>query len=314
MVLSIEGLDTLVFSGGGVRGLAYIGALMAFRDLYGINASEHFKTFAGTSVGALFALVCAIGASLEDAVALFTSVGLESIFQKDPTHILSTFSLNDGTVLRQLLESILALKKLPKDITIAGLFEITKKRLVIGAVDLHSASALYLDHTNDGSAMPVVKAVLGSMALPPLFAPVHHGPLTLIDGGLLDNFPVHIFDAKKTLGLRTNWYIDPANPMADISAYYTRVLYILQLSMHAMQTSLSGEYPNNVYIDLGPMSAQKIEVDAQDAIFKGYRAAMARFAGHGGATGADGSAPREQPDKYLQRPCSMPAYIAKLNR
>ena len=310
MGLQVDTLDTLVFSGGGVRGLAYVGALMAFRDLHGRDASEHFKTFAGTSVGALFALVCAIGAPLEGAVGLFSSIGLETLFQKDPTHLLTSFSLNDGSAIRSLLESLLALKGLQKDITLAGLHEHTGKTLVIGAVDLHSASALYLDHTNDGAGMPVVKAVLGSMALPPLFAPVRHGPLTLIDGGLLDNFPVHIFDPKKTLGLRTNWYIDPANPMTDISAYYTRVLYILQLSMHAMQTSLSAEYPNNVYIDLGPMSAQNVEVNVQEAIFKGYRAAMARFAG----TGSVVSGAKEQPDKYLERPCTMPAYIAKLER
>lgn len=309
MGIQIEGLDTLVFSGGGVRGLAYVGALMAFKDIYGKEASEHFSTFAGTSVGALFALISVIGVPLDEALSSFHSFGLANLFQKDPSHLLTSFSLNDGSALKSMLESLLALKGLPRDITMEGLFLHTGKRLVVTAVDLHTASALYLDHTNDGGSMPVVRAVLGSMALPPLFAPVHHGPLTLIDGGLLDNFPVHTFDPKKTLGLRTNWYIDPANPLSDISAYYTRVLFILQLSMHAMQSSLHGEYPNNIYIDLGPLSAQNTDLDVQQAIFRGYRAGMARFAG-GDAT----TATKEQPDKYLSKPCSLPAYIAKLKK
>ena len=52
-----EDLSIIVFSGGGVRGFSYVGACLAFLDTYKCTVGSHFKTFAGTSVGALFALI-----------------------------------------------------------------------------------------------------------------------------------------------------------------------------------------------------------------------------------------------------------------
>ena len=56
--MDISQLETLVFSGGGVRGISYIGVILAFQDTYAKSMNEHFQRFVGTSVGALFALFC----------------------------------------------------------------------------------------------------------------------------------------------------------------------------------------------------------------------------------------------------------------
>jgi predicted patatin/cPLA2 family phospholipase len=304
--MDIKGLDTVVFSGGGVRGLAYVGALMAFEDTYKIKASAHFKTFAGSSVGALFALLLVVDSDINTTLAVFETIGIHSMFQKDFTWLLTNFALNDAGAVRRLVETILIERQLDPTITMAELYAHTRKTLVVAAVDLLTASMHYLDHTNEGADFPVITAVMGSMALPPLFPPVAAGKMMLVDGGLLDNFPVARFCPEKTLGIRTRWYIDSANPMVDISAFYDRVLAIVQLPMHSVQVSVGLQYTNVVYIDLGTVKADNASIDTRDLIFKGYRSAVARFQN---SVSTVGSAETENPTRFLCPDRKVPAYL-----
>lgn len=289
----MDGLHTIVFSGGGIRGLAYIGFLLAFQDRYGRSVGAHFTRFCGSSVGALFALFAVLDLEVDAGIALFQKVGLDNIFEKDPTWLVTNFALNSGEALKSLIVALLALRGLAPTVTFAELEARTGKGLVVTAVDLSSASTLYLDAHNQGRDLQVLQVVMGSMALPPLFPPVQAGPLLLTDGGLTDSFSIANYEAETTMGIRTSWYIDPAECTADIASYYTRILSILQLSMHAVQASMAVKYPNNVYIDLGPMSASSTAINVQEVIFKGYRASMARFASKEPVVSP------EQPTKFL---------------
>ena len=306
--INIDQLENLVFSGGGVRGLAYVGMIMAFEDTFNIKVSDHFQCFSGSSVGALFALVCIMGLNVSACLEAFQKCGIENIFAKDPTWLLTNYALNSGQSLRSLVLSLLEMNSLNETSTFNDLHERTGKRLVIAVVDILSGSTIYLDHANEGRDMPLILGIMASMALPPLFPPVHYQngtnlPLLMIDGGLLDNFPLALFPSNSTLGVRTAWYIDPGSPMSDISSYYTRILSILQVSMHSMLTTVQNEYPNSIFIDLGPVKADTSEVDIKEIVFLGYRTSIAKFNG-------SISNYEEMPMKYINnKRIKLPAYI-----
>ncbi len=281
---------------------------MAFRDTYNVDAHDHFQIFAGSSVGALFALVCAIGINIDVALTVIDTIGLQVIFQNDPACLLSHYALNSGEALQDLLMQLFKLAKVNPLVTFRELFDITKKTLVVTVVDLKTSNTLYLDHTNEGSDMCVLKVLMGSMALPPLFPPVNiDNKYLFTDGGLLDNFPISKFDPRVTLGIRSTWYIDPSDPMSDISSYYTRVLSIMQLTMHSIQHQVMDKYKNIVLIDLGHIMAYNTNVNQKDLIFKGYRSAIASF------SGAPSQA-TENPVKFLLGggPLKLPAYLKDL--
>jgi predicted acylesterase/phospholipase RssA len=124
------------------------------------------------------------------------------------------------------------------------------------------------------------------------------------DGGLLDNFPISKFDPDVTLGIRSTWYIDPSDPMNDISSYYTRVLSIMQLTMHSIQQQITEKYKNIILIDLGHIMAYNTNVNQKDLIFKGYRSAIASFSGLINQQ-------TENPVKFLNSggPLRLPAYL-----
>jgi predicted acylesterase/phospholipase RssA len=174
------------------------------------------------------------------------------------------------------------------------LYQKTQKKLVVTVVDIQSANVLYLDHTNEGRDVPILKAVMGSMALPPIFPFSSHGLMSFVDGGLLDNFPLRLFDPEKTLGVSTAWYIDPSNPTQDICSFYTRILSIVQIPIHKEQVELFKLYNNRVFIDLGNVNADNTSVDTKSLIFQGYRASITRFAADGPTVNAHG------PKRFLQ--------------
>lgn len=277
--MDIEPLDTLVFAGGGVRGFSYVGVLMAFKDTYKKSAGSHFSTFAGTSVGSLFAMLCCLDLDLGEAMKVFKDVGLETIFQKDPTCLISSFALNNGESLESLVHSLLALGSLDSSVTFKQMYERTKKKLVVSVIDLHTANIIYLDHTNIGYDMPVAKAIMGSMALPPLFPPVPYAKgrnrMLMTDGGLLETSPLALFEPSKALLVSSLWYIDNS-PINDIAGYYSRIVHIMLLGTYDVQEKASREY-NSIDIDLGSINPDNTTIDVNQIIFLGYRAAIARL-------------------------------------
>jgi hypothetical protein len=253
---------------------------MAFEDTFGTSMHSSFINFAGTSVGALFALICCLDIKIDEAIDLLDKIGLDEIFSKDFTWLISNYALNSGSTLRLLVTKLLDLKGHSSDLTLKELHIMTKKNLVITAVNIKTASVLYMNHV-DYPDVSVISAIMGSMALPPLFPPVNikinDKDILVADGALIDNFPISQFDPDTTLGIKSSWYIEPTNPMQDLSTYYTRILGILQLSLHFSQAKLSSKYSNILCIDLGPIKADSTDINTKEFILKGYRSSMIRF-------------------------------------
>ena len=295
--MNIDCLDTLVFSGGGVRGFSYVGALMAFQDTYKKSMGAHFKVFAGASVGALFAFICCMDLDLDSCLKAFETVGLDEIFNKDPTCLLSNYALNSGSSLEALVIKLLSLGSFTAQTTVKELYIKTQKKLIVTTIDLLTADTLHLDHQNIGADMPVLKAIMGSMALPPLFPPVNYSKdkskILMTDGGMLRNSPFIIFDPLKTLKVSTTWYIDKS-PIKDIASYYTRIVHIMLLGSHEVQEKEGMAYENSILIDLGVINADDTSINIKEIIFVGYRAGISRF------TSAKNMNLNYDPSKYIK--------------
>ena len=66
----------LALGGGGARGLAHLGALLALQE-----AEISIAAIAGTSMGAAMGAACAIGAELEKTAALLKTLDLNELLQ-----------------------------------------------------------------------------------------------------------------------------------------------------------------------------------------------------------------------------------------
>ncbi|MDP5231980.1 MAG: patatin-like phospholipase family protein [Cellulophaga sp.] len=154
----------LVLSGGGVRGMAHIGLLQAMKE-FNIEA----KTVSGSSVGALIGALYANGNSMEDMMRFFKETPL--------------FKYNFLTILKSGFIDTDRYIDIFKQYFPEDSFEALEKKLFVVATNLQKGEEEFF------SSGELIRPLLASAALPPVFSPVElHGNL-FADGGVMNNFP-----------------------------------------------------------------------------------------------------------------------------
>ncbi|MCU9613848.1 patatin-like phospholipase family protein [Caldibacillus lycopersici] len=191
-----------VFSGGGIKGLAFIGAYEEL-EAKGIT----FSRLAGTSAGSIIASLIAAGYTAQEVNNALNELDLTSILDKRPAlfplKILNWLPLywRLGLYKGQALENWIAERLLAKGIkTFADLppgklrvivSDLTNGKMVVLPDDLHKYDLAF-------ESFSVAKAVRMSCSIPYFFEPVQlktsKGKVVIVDGGVLSNFPMWLFE------------------------------------------------------------------------------------------------------------------------
>jgi hypothetical protein len=235
-------LDYLVFSGGGPNGLLHLGALK-FLDLFlHITKQEsvfyHFKGFAGTSVGALLALMCVCGFKSDGMIEKIKDVLPEllnlnySLFGFDQTH-----GLRDNAPLFQFVRSLLNFKP----VTFESLYALTKKDFYVCTCDFQNCSIKIFDHKSSPK-VNVALAVMASMSIPFVFPPIEIEGRLYVDGGCQLNLLVNVFPMDKTLSL---WIREPSfecNKQELMSHFTTFSKQVIKTFFYAHDAVISSLY------------------------------------------------------------------------
>ena len=189
--------ENLVFEGGGTKGLAYCGAL---RILHQKGILAKIRRYAGSSAGAITAALLAVGYSAQELEAIVSATDFGA-FVDDKTGILrDTYSifkdwgLAPGDYFYRYMGDLIGSKTGNPDISFGDLQKRTGKILVITGTDLSCMRTSYYCPSLTPT-MSVRQAVRISMSIPFLFVPVRdEDGCYHVDGGLVDNYPIHAFD------------------------------------------------------------------------------------------------------------------------
>ena len=193
----------LALSGGGVRGMAHIGALRAL-----VESGIRIDALAGTSAGALVGGLFAAGYIPDELEEIALSIDQSLV----PYSVLSIVSdvVYAGLSRKKRLEGLISNKKLYKllhkhlgDLRI-GQVSIP---LAVPTVDIQSGQTVIFvsEQKNLRDSATIVcetdcflaQAVLASAAIPAVFPPVIIDGRKLVDGGVSDNIPVAVLQAME---------------------------------------------------------------------------------------------------------------------
>jgi len=100
-----------------------------------------------------------------------------------------------GDVFSKWLGDIVKKKTGNANITFKEIFDQYEKYLIITGCCVNKRETHYYSHISNPT-MPIVNAVRISMSIPGLFAPVRWDNDYLVDGGVLENYCIYIFDKK----------------------------------------------------------------------------------------------------------------------
>ena len=96
----IEGIKHISFSGGGSKGIFYIGVLKTLTE-YG--TVDKIESWTGTSIGSVFALLGYLQIPWQDILNNIINYNLENLFDLDINNFLETQGLIKGNAIEQLL-------------------------------------------------------------------------------------------------------------------------------------------------------------------------------------------------------------------
>jgi NTE family protein len=191
-------LKNLAIKGGGVRGVAYVGALQVLEQN---NLLNDIQRVAGTSAGALVAGMICAGYNADQIKELM----LELDFRKfesnwNPLRIFRSYGLYSGDYILDFIHKFLekSPKNLPSNITFAQMADAGCKHLYAFACDLnmHSVAEFSVDKTPN---VLVAEAIRASMSIPIFFkawqfTDANPNDHIYVDGGIAFNYPLLFFD------------------------------------------------------------------------------------------------------------------------
>ena len=204
-----------VFQGGGVKGLALAGALEEFADSarHPQNYVKDWVQLAGTSAGAIVAAYLACGHDAAETATLIDNTDFTQFEDWGPggellggaLNLIRSHGLAHGQRFHDWFAAEIANRTFG-EITAEGrtlkliATDITRREMLV-LPDALSNYRLSADAPAiDAASFPIADAVRMSMSIPFFFQPVElvHAQSgvrsTIVDGGVLSNFPVWIFD------------------------------------------------------------------------------------------------------------------------
>ena len=154
----------LVLSGGGIRGMAHIGLIKAMQE-----RNLKVDMVAGSSIGALIGALYANGTSTDEML---------QFFKETPLFKYSFFAFGKPGFIDTERYVAIFEKHFPIDS-----FSALKKPLYVVATDMqHGVERVF----SDGE---LIRPLLASAALSPVFSPVLIDDTLYADGGIMNNFP-----------------------------------------------------------------------------------------------------------------------------
>lgn len=238
----------LVCKGGGMKGIALVGAIAYLED-----SGYKWDRLAGTSAGALVASLLSVGYTSSEIEEILYDIDYpkfkdKNIFQFIPfAGDLLSVTFHKGIYSGKYLEDFLHEKFKQKgktkfkDVSISGesklkmiASDVTRKKLLVLPDDL-------VDYGLDPMEFEIAKAVRMSVSIPLYFYPVElkhdNKSCFIVDGGLLSNFPIWIFDTNcnskyPTIGLNLS-----EDPNQEIHECKNSIHYLLDIVKTSLYTN-----------------------------------------------------------------------------
>lgn len=277
----------IVLEGGGVKGIGLIGAI---EELY--DAGYARCRVAGTSAGAIVGALLAAGMPVVQLQTLMRDLDYTKFRDEGFIDALGvpgksiSLALEKGVYEGKYLRNWLAdeLEKLGVR-TFADL-KLTEPwaeklppeqryRLVVVASDVSSGRMVrfpwdYQDYGLDPDEQLVADAVRASMSIPFFYEPVNLKGHYLVDGGLLSNFPIDIFDDTNdwpTFGVKLSAKADAFTKMNPVTNPVDYSLAILGTAMNAhdqMHIDDPCTQKRTIFVDTFDMKATNFSITRQE--------------------------------------------------
>ena len=197
----------LIFEGGGVKGIAYVGAMQVL-DQRGLL--DHIDRVGGASAGAINALIYALGYDIPTQREILDSTDFKAFMDnsfgyiRDFKRLWFEFGWNKGDFFSGWVGDLVKDRLGNAQATFQDLKDAGHPDLYVIGTNLSTgySEVFSVERVPD---MPLVTALRISMSIPLFFRAKRYGKRedVYVDGGVMMNYPVKIFDRQKYIDMQT---------------------------------------------------------------------------------------------------------------
>ncbi|MDH4081430.1 MAG: patatin-like phospholipase family protein [Nitrospira sp.] len=209
--------QNLVFEGGGVKGIAYAGAMQVLEEK-GILST--IKRVGGTSAGAINAVLVALGYSNKDQLTILNALDFNNFIDddwgivRDSARLVKEYGWYKGDFFHTWLSDLIKRKLKNSNATFTDLKDAGLRDLYLYGTNLSTrfGEIFSYEHTPHER---IADAARISMSIPLFFSAVRNARNDVyVDGGVLSNYPIQMFDRLKyieqdhqaTMAVATDYY------------------------------------------------------------------------------------------------------------
>ena len=197
-------VDTLILSGGGPSGIAYVGIFSALfekkiikKDLKGI------KEIITTSAGIFFSFFLLLKIDIKIIFNLIDRFHISSILQNENISIndlLVDFGIYSNHKIKSMFQATIKNIYQKDDLTLQELYDLTSIKLTVKVFNVTLKQLEYISHQTDPT-LTISTLAMMTTAIPFIFKPVRYKNYEYIDGGLRGHFPIEVCQSKDYLGI-----------------------------------------------------------------------------------------------------------------
>ena len=282
-----------VFEGGGVKGIGLVGALSVAEE----EGYDEWVNVAGTSAGAIVASLLAAGYSAGELKDLIMNLDYrkfrdKGIIDRIPyvgplVSLWKEKGIYEGSYLYEWLSEKLERKEVSTFSDLRTDYEEDryKYKLRVIAADISNRRMLVLpqDVTDIGGNpddLSVAKAVRMSMSIPGFFEPVVRNNSFIVDGGLLSNFPVWLFDSQGEPSWPTFGFelVEKGSSISGVLSYAKEIFFTM-MEAHDERYQEESQRVRTIGIDSCGVSTTDFDLKEKDRdrLFRSGRKAARDF-------------------------------------
>lgn len=181
-------INEIMLSGGGSKGIIYIGVLKALQDLENWKIiNVNLKTIKGISIGSVVGLLIIIGYTYQELKSIIFKKKLKTLKKMKLGNLINGFGLDTGDKLIKWIMELMETKHCDINITMKELYEKYNKELIIIASDLKTNQQIHWDKSCDKTVLDCIRCAI---TIPFVFTLQEH----YVDGAVLNNFPFEFKD------------------------------------------------------------------------------------------------------------------------
>ena len=281
----LKNVDTLLFSGGGMKCVSILGTLQYLFEKNILNSTfEGIKNIYFISGSSIYITPLLIGLTMETTINLFKKINYKHIFEKcrkmKIQRLFDNFGFKPVTDYSFIVGVMLENKGIDRNITLKGFYELTKINIHFRVTNINKETNEYLNKDNSPD-LKYIDAVCMTCCIPLLFEPVEYNGCKYVDGGINNNFPYEVLDNNKNC-LGINILQSPIS-LCNGSCCDTEINNLAQYLYKIYNTygapPISKESINHIKILQNgiPIDFDKFSSIINDTILVGYNAAEEHF-------------------------------------